>query len=337
MPSHHQHPGDHGAAAHAAEAPIVTRAAPARSLSRRRLLGLGAGLAVMCCLPASGKMTNASSALMTRPIPHSGERLPVIGLGTSRVFDVDGDQAGRRACAAVLATLVAGGGRLIDTAPSYGTAESVVGDLVAASGLRPRVFLATKLEDYDPATGRAQLQASLQRLRTPRVDLMQLHNLSDPNQDLALLRDWKAQGLTRYIGITTSDASDFAAIEAVLRREKPDFVQVNYSLADRTAEARVIPVANEVGAAVLTDLPFAGSQLFDMVRGRALPSWAAQFDATSWAQFFLKYLIGNPAVTAVIPGTANSAHMADDLGAGRGRLPDPAQRRQMVALIDALR
>ena len=305
--------------------------------SRRLLLTLGAGLAASAWLPACGKAQTGTSALIARPIPHSGENLPVIGLGTSQVFEVGDDPARRQACAEVVKTLVAGGGKLIDTAPSCGTAESVVGDLLAATELRGRVFLATKLEDYDRGTGAAQLHASLQRLRTDRVDLMQLHNVGDPHQDLAMLREWKSQGFCRYIGITTSFGGDFDAVEAVVRRQKPDFLQVNYSLADRAAEKRVIPAAAEVGAAVLTDLPFARNRLFGAVRGQKLPEWASDFDATSWAQFFLKYLLGNAAVTAVIPGTSNAEHMADNLGAGRGRLPGAAQRARMVAFFEALR
>jgi aryl-alcohol dehydrogenase-like predicted oxidoreductase len=177
----------------------------------------------------------------------------------------------------------------------------------------------------------------LHRLHTDRVDLMQLHNVSDPHQDLAMLREWKSQGLCRYIGITTSSGDDFDAVEAVLRQQKPDFLQVNYSLADRMAEQRVIPAAAEIGAAVLTDLPFARNRLFAAVRGQKLPEWAGDFDATSWAQFFLKYLLGNEAVTAVIPGTSNPQHMADNLAAGRGRLPDAAQRQRIVAFFEALR
>jgi aryl-alcohol dehydrogenase-like predicted oxidoreductase len=304
---------------------------------RRLVLTLGAGLAASAWLPARGKAQTGTSGLIARPIPHSGETLPVIGLGTSQVFEVGDDPARRQACAEVVKTLVAGGGKLIDTAPSYGNAESVVGDLLAATELKGRVFLATKLEDYDRDTGAAQLHASLQRLRTDRVDLMQLHNVGDPRQDLAMLREWKSQGFCRYIGITTSFGGDFDAVEAVLRRHKPDFLQVNYSLADRAAEKRVIPAAAEVGAAVLTDLPFARNRLFRAVRGQKLPEWAGDFDATSWAQFFLKYLLGNQAVTAVIPGTSNAQHMADNLGAGRGRLPDAAQRARMVAFFEALR
>jgi aryl-alcohol dehydrogenase-like predicted oxidoreductase len=301
------------------------------------VLLLGAGLAASAWLPARSEAQTGTSGLITRRIPHSGESLPVIGLGTSQVFEGGDDPARRQACAEVLKTLVAGGGKLIDTAPSYGTAESVVGDLLAATGLNGRVFLATKLDDYDRSTAAAQLHASLQRLRTNRVDLMQLHNVADPQQDLAILREWKSQGFCRYIGITTSFGGDFDAVEAVVRRQKPDFLQINYSLADRAAEKRVIPAAAEVGAALLTDLPFARSRLFSAVRGQKLPEWAGDFDATSWAQFFLKYLLGNVAVTAVIPGTSNAEHMADNLGAGRGRLPDAAQRQRMIAFFEALR
>jgi aryl-alcohol dehydrogenase-like predicted oxidoreductase len=304
--------------------------------SRRRILTLGVGLAASAWLPARGEAQTGRSGLITRPIPHSGESLPVVGLGTSQVFEVGDDPARRQACAEVLKTLVAGGGKLIDTAPSYGNAESVVGDVLIVTELRSRVFLATKLEDYDRSTAAAQLHASLQRLRTDRVDLMQLHNVADPNQDLAILREWKSQGFCRYIGITTSFGGDFDAVEAVVRRQKPDFLQVNYSLADRAAEQRVIPAAAEVGAAVLTDLPFARNRLFGAVRGQKLPEWASDFDATSWAQFFLKYLLGNEAVTAVIPGTNNAEHMADNLGAGKGRLPEAAQRQRMVAFFEAL-
>lgn len=308
--------------------------------SRRRVLAFSGGLAAAAWLrgqPAMAEEKTGVSALITRPIPHSGERLPVVGLGTAGVFEVGSDPARRRDCTEVIKVLVAGGGKLIDTAPSYGSAESVVGDILSATDLTSRVFLATKLEEYDRNTGIRELRASLQRLRTGRVDLLQLHNVSDPRQDLAMLREWKSQGLCRYFGITTSFGGDFDAVEAVLRREKPDFLQVNYSLGDRSSEQRVIPAAAEVGAAVLTDLPFGRNRLFRAVRGRPLPEWAGDFDATSWAQFFLKYLLGNEAVTAVIPGTNNPEHMTDNLGAGRGRLPDAEQRRRMVSFFEALR
>jgi aryl-alcohol dehydrogenase-like predicted oxidoreductase len=300
------------------------------------MLALSAGLGAMAWLPALGETKTDAAAMITRPIPNSGEKLPVIGLGTYEVFNVDDHPAQRKACAEVLKTLVAGGGRVVDTAPSYATSERVVGDLLAETGLQSRIFLATKLEDYNRDSAAAQLALSLRRLRSRRVDLMQLHNLADPHQDLSILREWKAQGFCRYIGVTTSYTPDFDAVEAVVRRQKPDFLQVNYSLIDRKAEERVIPAAAEVGAAVLVDLPFTRYEAFRKVKGRQLPEWARDFDATSWAQFFLKYLLANAAVTAVIPGTRNPEHMADNLAAGRGRLPDAAQRQKMVAFVEAL-
>jgi aryl-alcohol dehydrogenase-like predicted oxidoreductase len=307
-----------------------------RDWNRRQVLAWGAGLAASAWTRAPAQAQTAASALITRAIPHSGEALPVIGLGTSEVFDIGDNPAERRACAEVIRRLTAGGGSVIDTAPSYGRAEAVVGDLLAETGLRGRTFLATKLEEYDRASGPGAFRASLKRLRTDKVELMQLHNVSDPRQDLAMLRDWKAQGLCRYYGITTSFRGAFAAVEAVLKREKPDFLQVNYSLADREAEERVLPAAADVGAAVLVDLPLGRGRLFRAVRGRPLPDWARDFDARSWAQFFFKYIIANPVITAVIPGTNNPDHMADDLGAGRGRLPDKAQREKMVAFFQSL-
>jgi aryl-alcohol dehydrogenase-like predicted oxidoreductase len=308
-------------------------------VDRRQVLALGVGFAASAWAGSSRALAEAQTGtgtLIARPIPHSGEALPVIGLGTSEVFDIGDDAAQRRACADVVRRLIAGGGSVIDTAPSYGRAEAVVGDLLAETGLRGRAFLATKLEDFDRASGPGELRASLQRLRTNKVEVMQLHNVSDPKQDLAMLREWQAQGLCRYVGITTSYRGAFDAVEAVLRREKPDFLQVNYSLGDRDAEQRVLPAAAEVGAAVLVDLPLARGRLFRAVRGHPLPDWAREIDAASWAQFFLKYILGNSVITAVIPGTNNPEHMADDLGAGRGRLPDDAERRKMVEFFQSL-
>ncbi len=260
----------------------------------------------------------------------------MIGLGTANGWDSRGDQTEQAARTAVIQTLVAAGGKLIDTAPSYGEAESLVGDTVTAGGSRRAIFLATKLESYDRRTGPAELQASLRRLRTGQIDLMQLHNVSDPHQDLAMLRDWKAQGLCRYTGITTTYHGDFAAAEAILRREKPDFLEIDYSIADREAQNRLIPTAAEVGAAVLTALPFGRGRIFSTVQRRPLPDWAGEFGAASWGQFFIKYLLGDPAVTAVIPGTGNPAHMEDNLTGGRGRPPDPGERRRMVEFFTSI-
>jgi aryl-alcohol dehydrogenase-like predicted oxidoreductase len=298
------------------------------TLSRRRALAIGAGVAG---LPGWERIARADAGgMLTRRIPRSGEAIPVIGLGTANGWDTGGDPAG---LAAVIQTLTAAGGKIIDTAPSYGRAESLVGDLVAAAGSRREVFLATKLETYDRRTGPEQLRGSVARLRTGTVDLMQLHNVSDPHQDLAMLRDWKAQGLCRYTGITTTSHGDFDAAEAVLRREKPDFLEIDYSIEDREVEKRLLPLAADTGTAVLTAMPFGGGDLFRAVRRRPLPAWAGEFGAATWGQFFLKYLLGDPTVTAVIPGTGNPAHMADNVAAGRGRPPNTAERRKMVAFL----
>jgi len=302
--------------------------------SRRAVLAVGAGLGA--ALGLAGRAGAEAAPLLTRPIPVSGEPLPVIGLGTAVVFDIGDDPAPRAARAAVIRSLLAAGGKLIDTAPSYGRAEGVVGDLLAETGLRERVFLATKLESYDLTSGPAELRASLQRLHTGKVDLMQLHNVRDAHQDLAMLRAWKAEGFCRYTGITTTFRGAFEAAEAVLRREKPDFLQINYSLEDREAETRLLPAAAEAGAAVLTALPFGRGRLFRAVQQRPLPEWASEFGAATWGQFFIKYLLGNPVVSAVIPGTSNPDHMADNLAAGRAPLPDAAQRRKMVEFFASL-
>jgi len=302
-----------------------------RPLSRRGVLAVAAGLGAARWLPATAQP--AAAAMLTRKIPRSGELVPVIGLGTANSWGDNGDPAVR---AAVIRGLVAAGGKIIDTAPSYGQAEAVVGDIVAEAGSRRAVFLATKLEEYDRRTGPGEMRASLQRLRTPSVDLMQLHNVSDPHQDLAMLRDWKAQGLCRYTGITTTYHGDFSAAEAILRREKPDFLEIDYSIEDREVEKRLIPTATELGVAVLTALPFGRGRIFRTVQQRPLPDWAAAFGAASWGQFFIKYLLGDPAVTAVIPGTTNPAHMEDNLAAGRSRPPDLAERRKMVEYFASL-
>jgi aryl-alcohol dehydrogenase-like predicted oxidoreductase len=293
----------------------------------RREFAIGAAAAAAAA-PAVGAQTPAPR--ITRAIPSSGEQLPAVGLGTAEVFDTD-DAATRRKAAAVIQALVANGGSLIDTASSYGEAETVIGAVSAPADLRAKLFIATKLESPDEA----ELRQSLTRLRTNKLDLLQLHNVSDPRQSLARFKEWQAQGLCRYIGITSTYHGDFPAVAAVLAREKPDFVQIDYSIDNREAEKRILPLAAEVKAAVLTALPFGRARLFRAVRGKALPDWARGL-AGSWAQFFLKYLLGDPRVTAVIPGTSERAHMADNLGAMRGPLPDAEERRRMVRFVEAL-
>ena len=273
---------------------------------------------------------NDAAPLIERAIPSSGERLPAVGLGTAQIFDSN-DERTQHAAAQVIGTLAEAGGRVVDTASSYGEAETVLGNAIARAALRDKFFIATKLEEPDAA----ELKRSLTRLETAKLDLLQLHNVRDPQQSLAQFKAWQAHGLCRYIGITSTFRGDFAAVEAVLGRERPDFVQIGYSLDDREAEKRILPLAAEVKAGVLTALPLGHGRLFRAVRGQAIPDWATGF-AGSWAQFFLKYLLGDERVTAVIPGTSDPAHMADNLGAMRGALPDQEQRKRMAAFIDGL-
>ncbi|HEY8579610.1 MAG TPA: aldo/keto reductase, partial [Beijerinckiaceae bacterium] len=238
--------------------------------------------------------------------------------------------------AGVLRALVEGGGKLVDTAPSYGRAEERLGDLFAATGLRDKLFLATKVRLAAPDAMAGEMAESFQRLKVDKVDLMQLHNVRDPAQSLDVLRAWKQEGKCRYIGVTSSFDRDYAAVEACVRREKPDFFQIDYSMVDRNSEERLIPAAMDAGCAVLTNLPFGRGRFFQKTAGKPLPDYAKEIDVTSWAQFALKWLLGNPGVTAVIPGTDKPQYMADNLKAGLGRLPDAALRKRMVETFDAL-
>ena len=316
-----------------------------KAFSRRDLLKFAAAAAAGMGLPAASLLA-AGGPVLSRAIPKSREMLPVVGLGTAIIFDFDSssDAAKRSERRTVIRTLLDEGGRLIDTAPSYGRAESTLGDLLPEMGVRDQVFLATKVR----ATGSreactAEMQESLKRLRTNKLDLMQIHNVgfrdrAETTAQLALLREWKASGVCRYIGVTHSQDQQSANDRLVdlMQREKLDFLQVNYSMAERSVEQRVLAAAADTGTAVLTNLPFARAQLFGAVRGKPLPEWAAEFDAASWGQFFLKYLLANEAVTCVIPGSDKPEYMTDNLNAGRGRLPDAAMRRKMVDYINSL-
>ena len=302
------------------------------ALSRRDLLATATGAAMLSVFPSL--VWAQGAPIITRPIPSSGEPLPIVGIGTAIIFDFENDPAKYAERRQVLQNLVAGGGKLIDTAAAYGHAEERIGDLSTDLGDRDKLFLATKYDSRaDKEAANASLQNSLKRLKTNRIDLMQAWNVGDPNFSLAQLRDWKAQGLCRYVGVTSSSERQYDALAQVLKREKPDFFQINYSVNSRAAESVLLPTAKDAGCAVLTNLPFGRNSLFKAVAGKPVPDWAKDIDATSWAQIFLKFNLSNPAVTAVIPGTDKPEYMLDNLDAGRGRLPDPAMRQKIIAAI----
>ncbi|MBI3056822.1 MAG: aldo/keto reductase [Betaproteobacteria bacterium] len=264
------------------------------------------------------------------------ELLPVVGLGTFVVFDVAPHAPEMAELREVLKTFVAGGGSVVDSSPMYGRAESAVGELASELALRPSLFLATKVWTTGRAAGIRQMQNSLRVMRTPRIDLMQVHNLLDLETHLKTLREWKQAGTIRYLGITHYHSGAYRELEQLLKTRDYDFAQFNYSLAEREAETRLLAVAAETGTAVIINRPFAHGALFAKVKNQVLPAWAAEFDCASWAQFFLKYILGHPAVTCVIPGSGKVRHMADNLGAGKGRLPDETLRRRMVEYLGRL-
>ena len=270
-----------------------------------------------------------------RRVPSTGEELPVIGCGTWRTFDVARSADAQAPLREVLAILFEAGGSVIDSSPMYGPAEAVTGDVLAALGARDKAFLATKVWTTGRDAGIAQMRRSIELMRAPRIDLMQVHNLSDWRTQLATLRAWKRDGLVRYVGITHYTASAFPEVEAVLRAEPLDFLQINYSLDDRAAEQRLLPLAAERGVAVIVNQPFGGGGLLRRFTGRPLPPWAHAIDCASWAQILLKFVLGHPAVTCAIPGTGKPEHMRENIGAGYGDYPDAALRRKMIEALAA--
>jgi diketogulonate reductase-like aldo/keto reductase len=299
------------------------------NLKRSTFLGLaGAALA------ARRVMAQPGSRMHQRKIPSSGEMLPVVGCGTWRTFDVGAKPEERSPLAEVLRLLFEAGGSVIDSSPMYGAAEGVVGDLLAAAGTRDKAFIATKVWTSGRDNGIAQMRQSMRLLRTDRLDLMQIHNLVDWRVHLPTLGAWKAEGRIRYLGVTHYTQSAHDELEAVLRAEKWDFVQLNYALDDRAVERRLLPLAAERGVAVLVNQPFGGGGLLRKLLSRKLPDWAGEIGATSWAQILLKFVLANPAVTAVIPGTGRPEHMKDNVQAGLGIYPDAAMLKKMLASID---
>lgn len=272
----------------------------------------------------------------TRPIPSTGQALPVIGLGTWQGFDVNSEPSSRAPLAQVLNTLFDQGGSVVDSSPMYGRSEEVAGDLLAAAKARDKAFIATKVWTRGRAEGIAQMERSMALLRAGKtIDLMQVHNLIDYKVHLDTLRGWKADGRVKYIGVTHYTPSAFDELEAVLRAEKLDFVQLNYAADDRAAEAKLLPLAADKGIAVLVNRPFGGGGALRRLKDKPLPDFAADIGATSWAQLLLKFIVAHPAVTCAIPGTAKPAHMADNAKAGHGTIPDAAMRERIATAVAA--
>ena len=298
--------------------------------SRRETLKAAIALGIV-----PGPLFASSAAMLTRPIPASGESLPVIGFGTWQVFDVAGSAEELALRQSIIELLVEKGGRLVDSSPMYARAEKVVGDVLQAGGNRDQVFLATKVWTNGKAAGESQMQRSAELMKTDVIDLMQVHNLRDLDVHMGTIRERQQDNLIRYSGITDYRSSELDEIEDAMRKYKPQFVQINYSLGERDADKRMLPAARDLGIAVLINRPFVEGRLFRAVAGLELPDWASDF-AASWGQFFLKYIVSHPAVTCTIPATSKLHHMADNLGAGFGGMPDEPTRRRMAAFIDSL-
>jgi diketogulonate reductase-like aldo/keto reductase len=301
--------------------------------NRRRFLTGLAAMAGGWWLPPLGA---SSSALHIRSIPASGERIPAIGMGTWQTFDVGGDRYLVADRTKVLETFLQLGGGMVDSSPMYGSSEQVLGECLAQIDDHQGLFAATKVWTWGQALGIRQMEQSQQLWGVPRFDLMQIHNMLDWEDHLETLKQWKAEGRIRYIGITTSHGRRHDDLAAALQREEFDFVQFTYNVLDREAEQRLLPLAAERGIAVIINRPFRRGALFRYVQGEALPNWAAEFDCENWAQFFLKFIISHPAVTCAIPATSRVDHMRENMGALRGRLPDAAMRQRMVRHLTSL-
>jgi aryl-alcohol dehydrogenase-like predicted oxidoreductase len=313
------------------------------NLSRRDAvkIGLGAGVALgLGRVPAFALPPSQGSPLIQRAIPSSGEMLPVVGIGTARNYE-NPDAESMARLKSVLAKFAELGGRVVDTAPAYGSAETVVGQLLSELKTRDKTFLATKVSIRGAGTREtaiAQMEASMKRLQTDHIDLMQVWNLSSPDIILPLLEEWKAAKKIRYIGVTTSSDGQYPALEELMKKYKLDFIQADLAINNRNSQDRLLPLAADRGIGVLVDLPFGRSSVFTKTLSvnRPLPDWAREIDVTSWPQLFLKYIVSNPAVTTVIPGTERVEFVIDNLGAARGRLPDAAMRKHIEAYFDAL-
>lgn len=303
-------------------------------MSRRDALRLiGVGVAGLATAASGAKATQQASAapILTRRIPSSGETVAVIGLGTWQTFDVGPTPAERTPLQEVLGTFVALGGKVVDSSPMYGRSEEVVGDLAAKLGLRSKLFVATKVWTSGKTSGIEQMEASMRKLRTGVIDLMQVHNLVDACTHLDTLREWKHEGRVRYLGVTHYTAGSHDDVARVIADQPLDFVQINYSVGEREAARRLLPLALERGVAVIANRPFAGGELFRRLRSRAVPAWAAEIECDSWPQLLLKFVVSHPAITCAIPATSKVAHLRDNMKAGYGRLPDEELRARIAA------
>ncbi|HTM06868.1 MAG TPA: aldo/keto reductase [Verrucomicrobiae bacterium] len=303
-------------------------------LNRRELLKAGVAAGAALLLPAG--LRAQSSSIIEKKIPSSGEALPVVGLGTARRYEAIATEAERAPLRETLREFKAVGGKVIDSSPTYGTAEAIVGDLVSELKIRDGLFIATKVSTSGREAGIKQLEQSFKALRTSKIDLIAVHNLRDTSTHLRTLREWREAGRIRYVGITTSFENQYPDFERTMKAEKLDFIQVDYALDNRKTGERILPLAADRGMAAMINLPFGRGRLFNAVQGKKLPEWAAEFDCRSWAQFFLKYIVSHPAVTCAVPGMAKDEYARDNLGAARGRLPDEAMRRRMENFIDGI-
>ena len=302
------------------------------ALTRRKLLKLGSGAGLIAAAGNWSSLLADTQSMITVTIPSSGEQLPAVGIGT-RDFRSDTDPQEMKRFRETLKTFHSAGGRVIDTSPNYGNAETVVGGLLRNIGIQDDVFMATKVDREDQVDGIKRMQRSIELLGGEPIDLMQVHNLRGTEVELETMKAWKEQGRFRYLGVTTHSPRQYSEMEEVMRKHDLDFIQLNYSLADRAAEQSILPLARDRGIAVLVNLPFARGRLFSAVKDKPLPDWAADIDASSWGQVFLKYVISYPASTLPIPGTTKAHHAKDNLGAAYGRLPDAKLREEIEAYM----
>ena len=305
------------------------------NIDRRTAIKAGFGLGVAMLWPRDGLLAQAQP-LIQKKIPSSGESIPVIGIGTARRYEEVKSEAEKAPLRDTIRQFQALGGKVIDSSPSYGTAEAVVGEVVEGLKIRDSLFLATKvsLRNIGRQEGITQIEQSFKKFRTNKMDLIAVHNLRDTDTQLGTLREMKQAGRIRYVGITTSFDNQYGEFEQVMKKESLDFIQVDYALDNRDAGERIIPLAADRGMAVMINLPFGRGRLFNAVQGKKLPEWANEIDCQSWAQFFLKYIVSHPAITCAVPGMARPEYVVDNLGAARGRLPDAAMRRRMEQFID---